>query len=356
MGTRIPVIFFLCLAVLLGSCQKKEVKQGPKNTFESLMGEDLPAWKYVQTQEDFENLAFFKSVYEQNIAQLKKEGANRTPQTIHFIWLGPKPFPRESIENVRTWIAQHPNWKVKFWTDRARPLPHPKMELKLLQDFTFRSLEKEFHSSDNFGEKSDVLRYELLFQEGGVYVDHDVVCYQPFDPLCQSYDFFCGLEAPYPTALSSSVLPTNNIVGARAGHPLLAEILGWLSDNWESIERDYPGKDRDAVINRVSHRTFVVLGEMFKKHGNKEGYCDIALPTYYFNSPKAEDALFAQHQYRGTWFENESDFEKMARKRLMMLSKKVNKILLGLGVLFGLNLLGFGALFFLFRRQRAELR
>ena len=334
-------------------CKQKKVEK-PSNDFESLMGSALPAWKHVQTKEDFENLAFFKSVYENNILFLKEEmaGELKIPKVLHFIWIGPKPFPRTSIENVRTWIGHNPDWKVKFWTDRARPLPHPDMEVCYIKDFTFRQLEREFNASDNYGEKSDVLRYEILFQEGGVYADHDVKCLKNFTPLNKAYDFYCGLEVPFPTSLSSSVLPTNNLVGSRAGHPLLAKMMDWLEERWDQIEADYPGQDRDAIINRVSHRTFLTLGENFKIYGNKYGNVDIALPSFYFNSPKIEWALFAQHQYDGTWFNHESKFERTTRHRLMMMSKKVNKLLLAIGVLAGLNLIGFGAVGFLIARRR----
>ncbi len=334
-------------------CEKKPVERKIAHDFESLMGKELAAWKHVQTPEDFHNLSFFKEVYEQNIAYLQHLPTHmKIPKVIHFIWVGPKAFPFESVENVRTWIAHHPDWKIKFWSDRKRVLPHPSMELCLIETLSPFRLKALYRRSDNYAEKSDLLRLEILYNEGGVYADHDIKCFKSFDSLNRAYDFYCGMEVPYPTSLSSSVLPTNNILGARPGHPLIPRCMEWLEENWEGIEEAYPGRDRDATINRIAHRTFFVLGSMFKEYANVEGNIDIALPSYYFNAPKEEWAIFAQHQYRGTWFENESAFEKMARKRLMMLSKKTNKLLLAVAVLGGLNLLGFLLLLLLLRRRR----
>lgn len=344
--------FFLLLTLVVCGCSPKKVEVKPK-TFETLMGSQLPAWKHVQTEEDFQNLAFFKKVFEKNIEVLQVENKEeKIPKVLHFIWLGPKAFPRESIENVRTWIAKNPDWTVKFWTDRERPLPHPKMEKHFVQEFPFLKLKSLFHRSDNYAEQSDLLRLEILYKEGGVYADHDVKCLQSFDPLNKSYDLFCGLEVPYPTTLSSSISPTNNLLGSKPNHPMLLKCMDWLIKNWDWIEESYPGRDRDAVINRISHRTFFVLGEMFKKNNNADGNIDIAFPSYYFNAPNEKDALYAQHQYRGTWFENETAFEKMARKRLMMLSKKTNKLLLALGVLAFLNLIGFSYVTYLIIRRK----
>ena len=346
-------LIFVFIALALTGCKRTEApKQMPGTDFESLMGKDLPDWKYVHTPEDFANLAFFKGVYEKNISWLEKATEQvKVPKVIHFIWIGPKSFPIESIENVRSWIGFHPDWKVKFWTDRERALPHPEMELCRIQDLDLIKCGPLYRKSDNYGEMSDLLRLEILYKEGGIYVDHDVQCLKSFELLNKAYDFFCGMEVPFPSTLSSSLTPTNNTLGSIPGHPLIMRCMEWLEENWDRIEEAYPGRDRDSTINRVSHRTFFVTGEMFKKHAN-QGTVDIAFPSYYFNSPKDEWALFAQHKYKGTWFENESPFEKMAKKRLMYLSKKANKLLLAVGILGGLNLLGFGLLGLLFLRLR----
>ncbi len=339
------------IPLLFMSCSKKEE---PKNTadFETLMGKGLDAWKYVRTPEDFENLNFYKAVYEKNIGFLEaKTNFSRIPKTLHFIWLGPKPFPRESVENVRSWMAKHSDWTVKFWTDRDRPLPHQGMQKCMVQDLQFYKLFDCYAKSDNYGEKSDLLRYEILYQEGGIYVDHDVLCLKSFNDLNNAYDLYIGMELPYPTSLSSSIAPTNNMLAAKAGHPILKRSMDWLVENWDKIEREYPGKDRDSIINRVSHRTFFVLGDSFKMLANKEGSRDIAMPTFYFNAPEDKQALYSRHLYKGMWFDTESQFEKTVRERLMKISKKTNKILLFFGAMSMINVMGFSLLFMKYRRM-----
>jgi hypothetical protein len=344
-------IALLALLILSFGCFKKKAPE-ETNDFETLMGKAHPAWQHVQTKEDFDNLKFFRSIYEKNIGFLEMKSAMmRIPKVIHFIWIGPKPFPRESVENVKSWIAKHPDWSFKFWTDRERPLPHKQMEFARVQDLQFLKLYDCYKKSDNYAEKSDILRYEILYQEGGIYVDHDVKCVQSFEPLNKAYDLYCGMELPYPTSLSSSLLPTNNLLGARQGHTILRRCMEWLSENWDRIDHEYPGKDKDAVINRVSHRTFFVLGECFKLFANKEGNRDIAMPTFYFNAPEDRQALYSRHLYKGTWFENESEFEKLVRERLVKITKKTNRLLLIFGLFSLLNAIGFTLLFFKYRAK-----
>lgn len=346
-------ISILAAVLLLTACQEKQETLSSQKDFESLMGMGLPAWEHVVTREDFDNLYFFKSLYEKQIPLLREKAKKlKIPRVIHFIWVGPQDFPIDSIGNVRSWIGKHPDWTVYFWTDRERPLPHPDMKRRFVQEVAWEKLSDCYDHTKNYAEKSDLLRYEILYQEGGVYVDHDVKCLKSFDEFNATFDLYCGLEVPFKTALSSSVFPTNNLIGARPCHPVLATCIDKVHERWDQVERDYPGDARDAVINRVAHRTFSAFGESLKAVGGTAGNRDIALPAFYFNAPKDALAIYARHQYKGTWFENETQFEKSTRERLMYLSKKSNRILLFCSLLTLLNLSIFGLLFTMTQKKR----
>jgi Glycosyltransferase sugar-binding region containing DXD motif len=342
---------FLAILFLCFSCNSQKAII-IADDFESLSGKHTPFWKYVKTKEDFEYLHFFSCVYEQRRPLLKDPGATyRIPKVIHFIWLGPKPFPVASVENVRMWMAKHPDWEVNFWTDRSRPCPCPGMKQRLVQNLSFKQLREYFIISDNYGEQSDVLRYEILFQEGGVYVDHDVKCFKEFDVLNRTYDFYCGIDMPYTSSLPSCVYTTNNLIGAKPNHPILKHCMDLLSNSWNTIQYEYPGKDRDATLNRVLHRTFWLFGQAIKEKNNQEDNRDIVFPAYYFDAPKDELALFARHQYAGSWHETESIFEKMVREKIVKICKKLNHMYLCFAGLAALQIIGFTGLFLFIHRR-----
>jgi hypothetical protein len=352
----ISLFLLSCFALFPFACQKKAAIQRPtSDDFESLTGKDLPVWEYVQTKEDIEHLNFFKRMYELKKGLIAASSeALRVPKVAHFIWMGPRQFPRESVENVRTWMAKNPDWTFYFWTDRQRPLPCPGMKLRMIRDLNFLKLRDCFAKSDNFGEKSDLLRYEILYQEGGVYVDHDVKCFKSFEPLNKSYDFYCGIDMPYTSSLPSCIFTTQNLIGVKPGHPILMRCMEMLAEQWDQIAQEYPGSDRDSMLNRTLHRTFWLFGEATKQMSNQGENRDIVFPAYYFDAPKDELAIFARHLYAGSWHETETAFEKMVRQRLMLLSKKSNKILLFFGAMSVLNLLGLVALFLFFKRSFAR--
>ena len=344
---RIGVLFLLLMGLF--ACQKEKEKK-PASTFEDMMGRQLECWQHVIAPVDFSNLAFFKDLFEKNVLSQPSSSDIIIPKVLHFIWLGPKDFPRESIPNLLSWIEKHPGWKVKFWTDRKRHLPHAALEECLVKEWRYPSLEKCYAKSDNFAEKADLLRYEILLQEGGVYVDHDVKCFKSFEELNKEYELYCGLELPSDTPISSSIHVTNNLIAARPGHPILQRCVEWIPDHWDEIDALYPGSDKLSVIRRIANRTFVAFADSVRELAGKTTH-DMVFPAYYFNAPTDDAAVYARHLYAGTWFQSENAFEKMARQRLMMLSKKVNKVLLFCGLAAAINLLVIGLLFFTIRRK-----
>ncbi len=342
------LLWVLCL-FLVGGCREQPSQKRLSLDFEELTGKELPTWKYVQTKEDWAHLRLFQHIYDRQ-KHAPRDATARIPQSVHFIWLGPNPFPLKSIENVRSWMGKNPDWTFYFWTDRPRPLPVPGMIERRVQEFSFLKLGECFAKTSNMGERSDVLRYEILYKEGGVYVDHDVVCFQSFDVLNHTYDFYCGIDMPYTSNLPSCIFTTNNLIGVRPHHPILLRCMHKLADQWDEIEKQYPGEDRDSTVNRVHHRTFWLFGEAVKEMHNLGDQRDIVFPAYYFDAPKDELALFARHQYAGVWHTEESAFELMVRKRLMTITKKSNLTLLIIGIVSSLNLLGLGAFFVYVRK------
>lgn len=349
---RLSVLFLLLISLF--SCQKEKEKS-KVSSFEDMMGKQLDCWQHVIAPVDFSNLAFFKELFEKREQNKLSTSDPIIPKVLHFIWIGPKEFPRESIPNIQSWVDNHPGWKVKFWTDRKRHLPHIALEECLIKDWHFEGLQQCYAKSDNYGEKSDLLRYDILLHEGGVYVDHDVKCFKSFDELNKQYELYCGLELPSDTPISSSIHVTNNMIAARPGHPILQRCVQWLPEHWDEIQALYPGSDKLSVISRIGNRTFAAFADSVRELAGKNTH-DMVFPAYYFNAPRDEDAVYSRHLYSGSWFQSENPFEKMARQRLMMLSKKVNKILLFCGVATGINLLGIGLIFFTLRKKLATSR
>jgi mannosyltransferase OCH1-like enzyme len=127
------------------------------------------------------------------------------PKLIHLIWLG-SPLPERYSKFLESWKRFHPSWEVKLWTEKD------------VDSFKFKN-KRAFDQAVNFGEKSDIWRYEILYLFGGLYVDCDFECLKAFDGIHQSCEFYAGLSyETYPSIY-------NALIGCIPGHPILKRSL-----------------------------------------------------------------------------------------------------------------------------------
>jgi inositol phosphorylceramide mannosyltransferase catalytic subunit len=145
----------------------------------------------------------------------------RIPKIIHQIWLG-CPFPEKYRAFQASWTAMHPDWKYCLWTEKEID------ELNLIN-------KKQYDQTRNFGCKSDIARYEILYRFGGLYIDTDFECLKSFDILHYSFDFYACCVDDDKFAIA------NGIMACKAGHPILKKCIDNLknknvsSNNFEDI-------------------------------------------------------------------------------------------------------------------------
>lgn len=336
--------FLLCLSVL----QIAHSVQWPQ--FDRAMGKGTTAWDFIRTPEDKRKLAAFKAPYEEYRAARPFSPAETIPNVVHWVWLGPKPLSRDSLEKMKRWIALHPEWRFKLWTDQKREALPKEVEvcdpLSLLGDAS-----ECYFDSDSFGERSELVRLCVLLSEGGLYTDHDVEPLISFDPLAEDFSFFCGLETLQSTVLSSSVYPSTHLIGSVPEHPIVQEALAWLIGNWKRLEGQFPGSDDGAVFNRVKHRGFRALAQGIDLHGRSEGA--MVFPSAFFSEQHPEKALYAAHLHAGSWLKKEG--ASKLREAFAAVEEELSfslMMLVGLGLCNGV----LGIFLFNFLRRAARRR
>lgn len=120
------------------------------------------------------------------------------PRVFHRIWLGDAELPEEYVRYGETWAQHHPEWEMRLWTER---------EIEALEMEREEAKDRRRHPA----ERSDLLRYEILHRLGGVYIDTDMECLKPIDPLLEGVGFFAG-------KVRGNRL-NNAIMGCEPGHP-----------------------------------------------------------------------------------------------------------------------------------------
>lgn len=234
-----------------------------------------------------ELMHFFKDLYDANAPwKLSMSAAPRVPKKIHQIWIG-SAVPKEFAAYQESWQRMHPDWEYRLWTQH---------DLKELQ------LENQnlVMQSRNPAEISDLMRYEILYRYGGVYVDFDYQCLQPLTVLNYLYDFYIGIQP----LDSGSVQLGSGLIGSVPGHPILRHMMHAVREAWDKT-MDIPNRTGPALFTR----SFIACA-------GKNNLVDVALPaSYLYPLGCKEEGLheevwiqcdaFAVHHWAKSWLPGE---------------------------------------------------
>ena len=92
------------------------------------------------------------------------------------IWVGPRPAP---FKWMRTWREKHPDWNYRVFTD----------EMLRSRRWYNMHLIREYYNRGNLPGVADLIRYELLYEEGGFIPPADAVCFYNVEELfCKPAD------------------------------------------------------------------------------------------------------------------------------------------------------------------------
>lgn len=90
------------------------------------------------------------------------------PKVIHTVWVGDE--TKRPSDLIQTWVDQNPDWHVKVWGNK---------------EFEERNWVNKDHMQAVWDKQlcgvADMMRYEILYEEGGFCVDADSICEAPLD-------------------------------------------------------------------------------------------------------------------------------------------------------------------------------
>lgn len=99
------------------------------------------------------------------------------PKIIHQIWVGDQ--SKRPQKMMDTWKEKNPTWEYRLWTEENMP--------KLRN-------QPQFDAIKELAGKADILRYELLYNYGGFFIDADSICVNPLDDFFVENEAFCCWE------------------------------------------------------------------------------------------------------------------------------------------------------------------
>lgn len=221
------------------------------------------------------------------------------PRIFHQIWLGPDALPAEFARYRKTWRRHHRDWEMQLWTEDNLPadLRRPEVAQRLRVP----------------AERSDILRLELLWRYGGVYLDTDMECRKPIDELLDGVEVFAAY-LKFPTG-DEPMRVTNTVLGAVAGHPLLDRALDAITP-CVHYGQDVKQSAGPGLLNRL------LLPDP------PESVTLFDPPVFYPRTPAEEEGAHAVHHVARSW-KDEAGFRRaalLAEKRQRQIQGRYEKL------------------------------
>ena len=228
---------------------------------------------YMLTQRvlGYDGKVFFdlgRTLYNQyNPSVLAPQDQIIIPKIIHQIWIG-SPLPQVFKKYMNTWKQMHSDWEYKLWTDEN---VH---ELFPLYNQRF------YDETESMGVKSDLLKWEIIYRFGGLYVDTDYECLKPLDLLHYTYDFYTGFQPldAFFVQLGAA------LYAAYPKHPILKHCIETIKDDWH-----HKGAPKKSGPCHFSKSFMAVAGKNQSR--------DIAFPAFYFYPLGSKETLLQREQW-----------------------------------------------------------
>jgi len=160
------------------------------------------------------------------------------PRIFHAWWGGPE-MPPHLAAYLDRWQDMHPGWEVRLWTPETTP--------RLRNQDLYDHPEKYSPQSNPWQWRSDLARYEILYDIGGVYIDCDLEPLRPVDELVEGVESVIARECPR--------FINNAFMGSAPGSRFLADVLRGLRRSVRANPRCRVNKQIGAhYLTRVARR------------------------------------------------------------------------------------------------------
>ena len=198
------------------------------------------------------------------------------PRRIIFCWFGGKEKP-ENIQNcIKTWKEKMPDWEY--------------LEINESNfDINYNEYVRSAYENKKWAYVSDVARLWALYTYGGVYMDTDVLVYQPLDKFL-NHSFFTGFEQAH--------YPVTATMGAEKGNELVKEMLDVYDnkvfqthENWGDYETN------TMIMSDIIGKYFDREKVEYQENGNMAIY---PRETFCWHET-LDDRVYTKHCMFGSW-------------------------------------------------------
>ena len=210
----------------------------------------------------------------------------RLNKTIHQIYWSDETLPDEYMDNIEIIVHHHPDWKYILWDEKSC--------LELLEN----EMSDVLHYIDrckHIIQKCDLMRYFILYNQGGLYLDLDIKMFKPFEYILTKYP---DSQEIFFKENTKERLVTNSVMFSYPNSYIFKKCIEWLKLSDTTI------KSSKDIILTTGPAFLTKIASMYSCLPSTN---HVILPSEYFE-PEADqiDTAVGLHYYAGSWYNDKN--------------------------------------------------
>ncbi len=230
------------------------------------------------------------------------------PKIIHYCWFSGRPMSTELQECIDSWSDVCPDYEIVRWDESN-------------YDVGKYEYSKEAYKLQKWGFVPDIVRLDILYENGGFYFDTDVRIVKNLDNLCFQ-EAFCGRE--------------------RQGHVNFGGGSGCIRHNkivrsLLDFRKNVKFINKDGSLNTEAsgfYETWPLMrmGLQIEDKSQKLDGINIYSSKYFspYNFVNGEERIdkntFSIHYFNGSWIENGDRLRKQTRDKYHLIRNTMERI------------------------------
>jgi len=181
------------------------------------------------------------------------------PRKLHFIWIGDE--SKRPDNCINTWKRKHDTqWEIKIWGNEDLARPQGWINGEHMRDMGRREL----------CGVADMMRYEILYEQGGIALDADAICLRPLEESMLRWETFSCWESE----IARPGLIGNCAVGSEPGTAFMRHLI-------EDILAEYPQQRHLRAWESTGPQRFSDTYRKYAYHGLHIYPSHFFLPGHY---------------------------------------------------------------------------
>lgn len=209
------------------------------------------------------------------------------PKVIHYCWFGHGEKSELMKQCMESWKKFCPDWQIIEWNEENF-------------DVNFCPYASRAYAQKRYGFLSDAARLEIIYKEGGVYLDTDVELRRSLNDLLENAAWF-GYG-------SATEINTGSGFGAVKGHPFIRK----LRDHYFMIPDKAPFEVCTVFDTRIFKEEFP---DFAADHDVRQKFGDVLIIENIWH--------YVIHHYTNTWMTKRQRF--LSRSKAFNFVKKLVK-------------------------------